>query len=53
MSCGGIYDAPVMVQGLAEDVVVAQLVGALQSLGLKLSEGSKILSHPGWSLHPC
>jgi hypothetical protein len=33
--------------------MVAQLVGVLESVGLKLSEGCKILNHPGWSLHPC
>jgi hypothetical protein len=42
-----------MEQGLAEDVMVSQLVGVLESMGLKLSEGCKILNHSGWSLHPC
>jgi hypothetical protein len=42
-----------MEQGLAEDVMVAQLVRVLESVWLKLSEGCNILNHPGWSLHHC
>jgi hypothetical protein len=42
-----------MEQGLAEHVMVAQLVGGLESVGLKMSEGCEILHHPGWSLHLC
>jgi hypothetical protein len=35
-----------MEQGLAEDVMVAQLVGVLESVGLKLSEGCTTVDSP-------